>query len=151
MPLNPAFAGRVYAPTEPYLVGREKIREFAAAIGDTNPVHSDVAAARREGHPDLVAPPTFPVLLTMNAEYQVMFDPELGLDIGRLLHREQRFRYRRAVHATDELTVTVAVTGLDLVDGHDVLTLTSEINTTDGEHVCDTTSVLFARGPDGMA
>ena len=63
MPLDPSFVGRTYPPTEPYQVGREKIREFAAAIGDANPAYPDPEAARALGHPDVVAPPTFPIVL----------------------------------------------------------------------------------------
>ena len=58
MALDPSFVGRSYPPTRPYEVGREKIREFAAAIGDANPAYTDPAAARALGHPDVIAPPT---------------------------------------------------------------------------------------------
>ena len=67
MSLDPSFVGRSYPPTAPYQVGREKIREFATAIGATDPAHHDPAAARALGHPDVVAPPTFPVIVTIDA------------------------------------------------------------------------------------
>ena len=56
MALNAALVGRTYPPTDPYLVGREKVREFADAVGDTNPASHDVAAARALGYSDVVAP-----------------------------------------------------------------------------------------------
>ena len=149
MPLNPTFAERVYPATAPYLVGREKVREFAAAIGDTSPATHDLAAARARGHADLVAPPTFAIALTMRAEGQVMFDPELGLDMSRVLHREQTFDYRRPLRAGDEVTVTVSVARIDEVGGHDLLTLVSDVRAVDGEHVCTTTSTLVCRAAAG--
>src|ERR1700761_7098421 len=101
MPLDQSFVGRVYPPTAPYEVGREKIREFAEAINDPNPIYRDQAAARAAGHPDVVAPPTFPIVVTMDAGGQVAHDPELGLDYSRVVHGEQRFVYERPVRAGD--------------------------------------------------
>ncbi|MBB4918524.1 FAS1-like dehydratase domain-containing protein [Streptosporangium saharense] len=138
MPLNPAFAGRVYPATAPYLVGREKIREFAAAIGDTSCDTDD----------DPAAPPTFAIALTLRAEVEVVSDPELGLDLTRLLHREQRFEHRRPITDGDELTVTVTISEVGRVGGTDMVTLTSELHTVAGEHVCTTTSTLIAQGDD---
>jgi acyl dehydratase len=130
MPLNPQFLGRVFPATEPYEVGREKIREFVRATGGTPPADG------------LVAPPTFAVLLTMTAEFRVMFDPELGLDTGRLLHRDQRFEHHRPIVPGDVLTVTVRVAGIDDIGGNDVLTLSSEVDTVADEPVCTGTSVI---------
>ncbi|MFI9384960.1 MaoC family dehydratase N-terminal domain-containing protein [Kutzneria sp. NPDC052558] len=130
MGLNTEFLGRVFPATEPYEVGREKIREFVRATGGTPPAEN------------LVAPPTFAVLLTMNAEFRVMFDPGLGLDAGRLLHRDQRFEHHRPIVPGDRLTVTVRVAGVDDVGGNDVLTLSSRVSTVDDEPVCTGTSVI---------
>ena len=91
MPIDPAYAGRTYPPTEPYAVGVEKIREFATAIGDPNPAYRDPDAAQALGHPDVIAPPTFPFVLTFTASRQVVEDPELGIDYSRVVHGEQRF------------------------------------------------------------
>ena len=80
MPIDPSYAGRSYPPTEPYEVGVEKIREFAAAVGDPNPAYRDREAAKALGHPDVVAPPTFPFVLTFQASRRLIDDPELGID-----------------------------------------------------------------------
>ncbi|MEC7363708.1 MAG: MaoC family dehydratase N-terminal domain-containing protein, partial [Actinomycetota bacterium] len=61
MALNPDFVGRSYPPGDPYLVGREKVREFSEALGVTEPVSLDVDAAQSRGYTDVVAPPTFAV------------------------------------------------------------------------------------------
>ena len=89
MVLNADFIGRAYPPSAPYLVGREKIREFARAIGDGNAVFHDRDAARALGYPDIIAPPTFATVVAMEASQAVMFDPELGLDFSRVVHAEQ--------------------------------------------------------------
>ena len=91
--------GRTYPKTAPYEVGREKIREFAEAIGDSNPAYLDPAAAQKLGHPDVIAPPTFPIVFTMVSTRPAVFDPEIGMDYARVVHGEQRFVYTRPVRA----------------------------------------------------
>ncbi|MFL6130565.1 MAG: MaoC family dehydratase N-terminal domain-containing protein [Mycobacteriales bacterium] len=149
MALDESFVGRKYPPTPPYEVGREKIREFADAIGDPNPAYRDPEAARALGHPDVIAPPTFPILLSMRAGTQVVFDPELGLDYSRVVHGEQRFVYTRPVRAGDRLTVTVSVESIRSAAGNDLLTTRGDVATVDGEPVLTAYSTLVARGTAG--
>ena len=146
MALDPSFIGRTYPPTEPYEVGREKIREFADAIGDPNPVYRDRAAAEKLGHPDVIAPPTFPIVLSMRAGAQVISDPALGLDYTRVVHGEQRFVYARPVRAGDRLTVVVSVENIRVAAGNDLITTRGEVSTVEGEHVVTAYSTLVARG-----
>lgn len=149
MALDQSFVGRKYPPTPPYEVGREKIREFADAIGDPNPAYRDVEAAQALGYPDVIAPPTFPVVLSMRAGAQVVGDPELGLDYSRVVHGEQRFVYARPVRAGDRLTVTVSVESIRSAAGNDLLTTRGDVATVDGEPVLTAYSTLVARGPAG--
>src|SRR5262249_51439668 len=121
MPLDQSFVGRVYAPTEPYEVGREKIREFADAIGDPNPAYRDVDAAKALGHPDVIAPPTFAIVVSSRAAHQVIMDPELGVDYSRVVHGEQRFEHVRPIHAGDALTVVVSVQDIRSAAGNDIV------------------------------
>ena len=146
MPLDPSFIGKRYPPSETYLVSREKIAEFADAVGDPNPAYRSAAAARALGHPDVVAPPTFLVVLTMRASAQVVFDPELGLDYSMVVHGEQSFTYERPVHAGDELVVVGSVDNIRSVAGNDLLSLRGEVSTTDGELVCTARSTIVSRG-----
>lgn len=146
MPLDPSFVGRTYPPSQPYEVGREKIREFADAIGDPDPAYRDAAAARALGHPDVVAPPTFPIVLSMKAAESLMFDPDLGLDYSRVVHGEQRFTYSRPVRAGDRLVAVVKVESIRSVGGNDIISNSVEISTTEGEHVVTAFSTLVARG-----
>jgi acyl dehydratase len=149
MALDPSFIGRTYPPTEPYEVGREKIREFADAIGDQNPAYRDRAAAEKLGHPDVIAPPTFPIILSMRAGVQVIGDPALGLDYSRVVHGEQRFVYTRPVRAGDRLVVVVSVENIRTAAGNDMITTKGEVSTVEGEPVVTAYSTLVARGTAG--
>ena len=146
MPLDQSFVGRTYPPTEPYEVGREKIREFADSIGDLNPVYRDRAAAQALGYPDVIAPPTFPIVITMRAAAQVVQDPALGLDYSKVVHGEQRFTYVRPIQAGDVLQVKVVVDAVRAVAGNDMLTTRGEVSTVDGELVVTAISTIVARG-----
>jgi acyl dehydratase len=146
MPLDQSFVGRTYPPTEPYEVGREKIREFADAIADPNPAYRDPEAAKALGYPDVVAPPTFAIVLSMRAGGQVIFDPALGLDYTRVVHGEQRFVYSRPVRAGDRLVAVVSVENIRSRAGNDIISTKGEIATDDGEHVVTAYSTLVARG-----
>lgn len=101
--------GKTYAPVD-YAVGREKIREYAEAIGETNPLHHDLARARAAGYADLVAPPMFAVVYCARAFLPVLFDPALQIDFAHLVHGSQEFRWDGpVVVAGDEITTTATV------------------------------------------
>jgi len=146
MALDKSFIGRTFPPTDPYEVGREKIREFADAIGDDNPVYRDPAAARALGYPDVIAPPTFPIVVSMRASSQVIRDPELGLDYSKVVHGEQRFVYQRPIQAGDVLQVRCTVDDIRSVAGNELITTRGEVATIDGELVVTAISTLVARG-----
>lgn len=146
MPLDQAFIGREYPPTEPYEVGREKIREFADAIHDGSALHRDPEAAKAAGHPDVIAPPTFAIILTMRAQDALVDDPALGLDYSKVVHGNQRFTHHRPIRAGDRLRATVFVDDIKARAGNDFLTVRAEIGTVDGEPVCTALSTLVARG-----
>ena len=146
MALDPRFIGRTYPPATAYEVGREKIREFADAIGDPNPAYRDPDAARALGHPDVIAPPTFAIILTLAAADQVTHDPELGLDYSRVVHGEQRFVYTRPVRAGDRLTTTIVVESIRSAAGNDMITTRADVASEDGEPVVSAYSTLVARG-----
>ncbi|PBC79254.1 acyl dehydratase [Streptomyces sp. TLI_235] len=148
MPLDPSFIGRTYPPTAPYEVGREKIREFAVAVGDANPAYTDPEAAKAFGHPDVIAPPTFPFVITYSAAAQVVTDKELGLDYSRVVHGDQKFAYTRPVRAGDRLTVTVTIDSIKSLAGNDVLSVRGEVNDESGEHVVTSVMTLVARAAD---
>jgi len=150
MPLDPSYVGRTYPPTAPYQVGREKIREFATAIGATDPVYHDPEAARALGYPDVIAPPTFPVVITVASGQRIIDDPGLGVDYSRVVHGDQRFAYRRPVVAGDELVCTSQIEEITSRGGHDFLPTRTEVTTVDGEAVVTVWSKLVVRGVPGQ-
>ena len=146
MPLDRSFIGRVYPPTAPYEVGREKIREFADAVKDPNPVYRDSAAAQALGYPDVIAPPTFAIVITLPAGRQVSHDPDLGIDYSRVVHGEQRFVHVRPVCAGDVLQVVVSIADIRAAAGNDLVTTRADVSTVDGEAVLTAFGTLVARG-----
>jgi acyl dehydratase len=146
MGVNPDIAGRAYAPAPVYEVGREKIAEFAAAIGSHDPAHRDPEAARALGHPDVIAPPTFAIIVAMRAESAVVQDPEAGIDYSRVVHGEQRFTHHRPIVAGDRLVATPHVDGVREAGGHGMVTTRVEIATEGGEPISTAVSVIVVRG-----
>jgi acyl dehydratase len=149
MGLDQSFAGRSYPPSAPYQVGREKIREFATAIGATEAAYHDPEAARALGHADVIAPPTFPMVLSMAASRQIVEDPALGVDYSRVVHGDQKFAYTRPVVAGDELVCVNTVESINARGGHDFLTTRSEISTSAGEAVVTVWTMFVVRGEEG--
>jgi len=148
MALDQSFVGRSYPPTEPYEVGREKIREFAVAVGDTNPVYTDPEAAKALGHPDVIAPPTFVFAITFKAAGDVVADPRLGLDYSRVVHGDQKFAYVRPVRAGDRLTVTSTIETIKSMAGNEIIDIRGEVHDEAGEHVVTAWTKLVARAAD---
>jgi acyl dehydratase len=148
MPLDPSFVGRSWPPTPPYLVGREKIREFAAAVGATDAEYHDPEAARAAGYADVVAPPTFPVVVTMAASRQIVSDPALGIDYSRVVHGDQKFAYVRPVVAGDALVCVNTIEEITSRGGHDFLTTRTDVTTEGGEPVLTAWSKLVQRGEE---
>jgi acyl dehydratase len=146
VPVDPSYAGRTYPPTEPYRVGREKIREFADAIGAMDAAYRDPEAARALGHPDVVAPPTFPVLLTLAAGRAMIDDPALGIDYARVVHGDQRFEYARPVVAGDVLTCVCTIQEVLSRGGNDFLTTRTEVTDASGALVVTAWTKLVHRG-----
>lgn len=151
MGLDVSYVGRTYPPSGAYEVGREKIREFADAIGDQNPAYRDTAAAEALGHPDVIAPPTFAFVVTMAANDRLLDDPELGLDFSRVVHGDQRFAYTRPVRAGDRLASTVVVEKITSRAGNDFVTTRTDVVDSDGEPVLSAWTSLVVRGEEGQS
>lgn len=141
--MNPELVGRVFPPTAPYLVGREKVREFARAVFADDPQHVDPAAAEALGYADVVAPPTFAMVIQDHTLQQLLAEPDSGIVLQNVLHAEQRFRYTRPIVAGDELTGTLSVTGIRAIGGNAMVTSEAEITDAAGAHVVTATSVLL--------
>lgn len=140
--------GWIRDPGAPYEVTRVKIVEFAEAIGDPNPAYRDRAAARQAGYPDVIAPPTFGVVVALPASIAVARDAFTGTGFPIVVHVEQRFDYARPIWAGDVLHAESTVTGIREMRGSVMVTTRTEIRAADGEHIC-TASMTLAILPGG--
>jgi acyl dehydratase len=146
--MNPEYVGRVYGPSEPYEVSRVKIADFADAIGEPSELCRNKEAAIRAGYPDVIAPPTFAVIIDQLSTKSVVVDPGLGLDYSMVVHGEQSFSYTRPLHAGDVVVATTTVESIKAVGALSRLVTSTSIDTVDGEHVCTAKSNLVEREPE---
>lgn len=147
MAINRSFRGHEYRAPEPYEVTRGKIREFADALGDPNPAYRSPEAARALGHPDVIAPPTFPIVITgIGDGGSPVFLPEFGMQYERVLHGEQRFSHRRPVVAGDLLSLSGRIAEIRDAGPHELVRAEVELRDAAGELVCTATNVLVSRG-----
>ncbi len=151
MAVNKDYAGRSFPATEPYEVSRVKIAEFADAVGDPNPVYRDRDAAVAAGYRDVIAPPTFPIVVTMAASGQAIADPGLGINYTLVVHGEQRFSYARPLLAGDVVTAQSTIETIKTLGRNVVMTTRTEVRTVAGEPVCTAYSTLVERGTAGEA
>jgi acyl dehydratase len=146
MAINRAYVGRVFPASEPYEVTRVKIAEFATAIGDANPLYRDRAAAQAAGHADVIAPPTFPIVITMASSGAALADPNLGLNYAMVVHGEQRFSYTRPLTAGDVVTAEVTIIDIRSAGRNTMVTTSTDIATVAGERLCTAVSTIVERG-----
>jgi len=146
--VNPELQGRVFPPVAPYLVGREKVREFSRAVFATNPINHDPEAARAAGYADVVAPPTFAVVVQEATLAQLLAEPDAGIDFSRVVHGDQRFSFSRPIVAGDLLTATLTVASVKSLGGHSMVTAESRVVDAAGAHVVTATSTLVVRGDE---
>ncbi|GAA4265526.1 MaoC family dehydratase N-terminal domain-containing protein [Frondihabitans peucedani] len=146
--MNPELQGRTFPPVSPYLVGREKVREFARATSSSSRLAIDPEAARAAGYADVVAPPTFAIVVQEATLQQLLAAPDAGIDFSRVVHGDQRFSYTRPIVAGDELTATLTVSGVKSLGGHSMVTAESVMVDSAGEHVVTTVSTLVVRGDE---
>jgi acyl dehydratase len=149
MPLAPDLDGREFAPTPPLDVSRSQIAAFADAIGADDPVHHDVGAAHAAGHLDVIAPPTYPMVVAFRAMSAFMADPDVGIELRNVVHSEQRFEIRRPIRAGDVLTATIGVDGVRQAAGTALISTRSTVRTVDGDVVCVAYATLAHRAPEG--
>ena len=134
MPLDPALAGRTFAPTAPYTVSRQKIAEFTAAIS-SEPIDGGSTA-----------PLTFPIVVAFGAMTSFMADPAIGIELRNVVHGDQRFEQVRPIAAGDELVATLTVDSVRSAGGMDMIATRTQISTTGGDEVCTASALLLHRG-----
>jgi acyl dehydratase len=146
MAINTDYIGRTFDPSEPYEVSRVKIAEFADAIGEPSPLCRDRAAAQAAGYPDVIAPPTFAIVVGAANSARVTRHPDLGVNYAMVVHGEQSFSHARPMHAGDVLVSQTTIESIRPVGTMTTMTSVTDIRTTDGEHVCTARSTLVERG-----
>jgi acyl dehydratase len=144
--VNPAIEGKIYPRTSSYLVGREKIREFAKAVFSNDPANLDLEAAKQLGYQDLIAPPTFAVVIQERSLTQVITDKDAALDFSRVVHGDQRFIHARPIVAGDELTSELKVASVKQLAGNSMVSFETQIFDAGNALVCTAISTLVVRG-----
>ncbi|MFL5823266.1 MAG: MaoC family dehydratase N-terminal domain-containing protein [Solirubrobacteraceae bacterium] len=145
MALKTDAIGKTYEPVN-YAVGREKVREYASAVGENNSLHFDVEAARNAGYDDVVAPPMFVVVYAARAVGPGILDPEVGIDFPRMLHAGQEFVWGPLVVAGDEITTTASVKDISERGGMSFYVFETGSENQRGETVCTGTWTQIVRG-----
>jgi acyl dehydratase len=137
--------GKTWGPAV-YAVGREKIKEYALAVGESNPLYLDPEAARAAGHADVVAPPMFAVVYSAPAMGPVIFDPDVEMNFAMMVHGGQEFVWGPLVVAGDEISTMVECTSIEARDGRGYYIFESVSTNQDGETVCTGTWTNIVRG-----
>jgi acyl dehydratase len=144
--INAGYVGRTFDASEPYEVSRVKIAEFADAIGEPSPLCRDRAAAQAAGYPDVIAPPTFAIVVTAANSARVTLDPDLGVNYAMVVHGEQSFEHARPLHAGDVVVAQSTIESIRPLGTMTTMTTVTQVRTVDGEHVCTARSTLVERG-----
>ncbi len=148
MPLNQSLKGKEYQEI-PFRVERDRVTQFARAVGEDDPVFNGAEAAKAAGFGEQVAFPTFPTVMQILASAQVVVDPELGLDYTRVVHGEQEYEWKRPIVVGDELRATPRIADMYSRGPNEFLVIEAEITAADGEVVCVARSTLLSRGTAG--
>ena len=145
MPVSTAAVGKQYDPAV-YAVGREKVREYAHAVGESDPLYLDPQAARAAGYADVVAPPMFAVVYSSPAIAPALFDPEVGMNFAMMVHGGQELEWGPVVVAGDEITTTASVKDITEGGGMGFYVFETLSVNQGGEQVCKATWTNIVRG-----
>ena len=145
MSVSTEAVGKEYAPAV-YEVGLEKIREYANAVGEHNPVHHDREAARGAGFRDVVAPPMFTVVYSSPAMAPAILDPDVGINLAQMVHGGQEFVWGEPVCAGDTITTRASVKEIFHKDGKGFYVFESVSANQDGDEVVRATWTNIVRG-----
>ncbi len=148
MALNQSLKGKEYQEI-PFRVDRDRVTQFARAVGEDDAVFNDVDAARAAGFDEQVAFPTFPTVMQILASAQVVVDPQLGMDYTRVVHGEQEYEWRRPIVVGDELRATPRIADIYARGPNEFLVIEAEIVDGTGDVVCVARSTLLSRGTAG--
>ncbi|MDH6678393.1 acyl dehydratase [Rhodococcus sp. LBL1] len=127
--------GLVLRSEDTYLVGREKVREFARVILAADPAHHDVRVAREAGYADIVAPPTFSAVVTATLIRDMLTGAESGIDMSTHtpIHVNEKITVAAPILAGDALTASLTVTAVTERGGAVFLDTETRLRTATGE------------------
>lgn len=146
MTINPQLVGRRFELAEPYLVGREHVRDFARAVQATNRIHLDVEAARAAGYDDLVAPATYGAVLQDRAMQLLLADELVDFELKQVVHGDERFTFTRQIVAGDELRAALEITSIRALGANSMLTAATSLTDASGATVVTGTATLVIGG-----
>lgn len=144
--VNTDYVGREFLGTPPYRVSRAKIAEFAHAVGASSPIHTDVEAATAQGYDDVVAPPTFAVIIAQRAEAEYIRDPEARIDFSRVVHANETFNITRPLVAGDDISTVVRVANITERAGITMVSTVVTLTDAGGTDVGTVESTIAVRG-----
>ena len=145
MPVQTEAVGKEYESAT-YEVGLEKIREYANAVGETNPVHHDREAAKAAGFRDVVAPPMFCVVYSAPAMGPAILDPQVGINLAAMVHGGQLFEWKEPVCAGDSITTQARVAEIYESDGRGFYVFETTSTNQDGQEVVKAKWTNIVRG-----
>lgn len=149
MPIDPTAAGTML-PATTMAMEQGRLRAFARATGQQDPVYLDPVAAREAGHPDLPVPPTFLFGIELEADDPFGWLADLGVDLTRVLHGEQGFTHHRMAHAGEVLTASPTIASITSKRGGamELVVKQTAVTDADGAPVADLTTTIVVRNPE---
>ncbi len=148
MPLNQSLKGKEYQEVS-FTVERDRVVQFADAIGEDTPLFRDAQAANSEGYGEQVAPPTFVTVMQIMTSGQVVLDQELGLNYALVVHAEQEYEWRRPVQVGDVLSAVPRIADIYAKGSNEFLVIEADIKDTSGQTVVVARTTLLSRGTAG--
>ena len=145
MPVDDSAKGKSF-PAFDYEVGKEKIAEYARAVGEDNPVYFERDKAKEAGFRDIPAPPMFAVVYSAGAMGPAITDPEVGMNLMAMVHGGQEFVWGEPVCAGDTITTTAEVVDISEKDGKGFYVFESVSKNQDGDEVVRGTWTNIVRG-----
>jgi acyl dehydratase len=145
VPVNQSAIGKRFPPFE-YEVGKEKIAEYARAVGEDNPVYFDREEAKQAGFRDVPAPPMFAVVYSAGAVAPGMLDPDVGINLAMMVHGAQEFVWAEPVCSSDVITTEASVKDISEKRGLGFYVFESVSRNQDGQEVVRGTWTNIVRG-----
>lgn len=132
--IDTKFIDRKYSPVT-YEVCKEKIKEYARAVGDLNPLYVDEEQAKNSQYGRIIAPPLFAAIYAREALENWIFDSELSLNLLMMVHGEQEFEFFKVVKAGDVITTEGRIAEIYEKKGLDFISLETISTNQQGEVV----------------